>query len=161
VSTENIAMNVPPIPPGYATLTPYLSVPDPAAAIAFYQAAFGATERMRLMMPDGSIGHAEIEIGDSVLMLSGAWPPVGFAPPEGGTVPVMLHLYVADADAVFARAVDAGALPLAPVETKFYGDRSGSLRDPFGHRWSVSTHVEDVSTEEAQRRIAAMPVEGG
>lgn len=154
-------MTVPPIPPGYPVLTPYLSVPDPASAIAFYGAAFGARERMRLMMPDGSIGHAEIDIGDSVLMLGGPWPQMGFAPPGGGTVPVMLHLYVADADAVFARAVAAGALALAPVETKFYGDRSGSLRDPFGHRWTVSTHVEDVSTEEAQRRITDMTEEDG
>lgn len=149
-------MAVPPIPPGYAALTPYLSVPDPANAIAFYQKAFGATERMRLMMPDGSIGHAEIEIGASVLMLGGPWPQLGFAPPEGGTVAVMIHLYVDDVDAVYDRAVAAGALPMAPVELKFYGDRSGSLRDPFGHRWTVSTHVEEVSTEEAQRRIAAM-----
>ncbi|CAH0284933.1 VOC family protein [Roseomonas sp. CECT 9278] len=152
-------MTVPPIPPGYATLTPYLSVSDPASAIAFYQKAFGARERMRLMMPDGSIGHAEIDIGDSVMMLGGAWPQMGFAPPEGTAVSVMLHLYVEDADAVFDRAVAAGATALVPVETKFYGDRSGSLRDPFGHRWSISTHVEDVSTEEAQRRISAMPQE--
>ncbi len=154
-------MSVPPIPPGYHALTPYLSVADPASAIAFYAEAFGATERMRLMMPDGSIGHAEITIGDSVMMLGGAWPQTGFAPPEGGPIPVMLHLYVADADATFARAVEAGALPLAPVEQKFYGDRSGSLRDPFGHRWTVSTHVEDVSTEEAQRRIADMHQDDG
>jgi PhnB protein len=154
-------VTVPPIPPGYAALTPYLSVPDPASAIAFYARAFGATERMRLMMPDGSIGHGEIEIGDSVVMLGGPWPQMGFAPPEGGTVPVMLHLYVEDADAVFARAVAAGALAMAPVELKFYGDRSGSLRDPFGHRWTVSTHVEEVSTEEAQRRIGDMPENEG
>lgn len=132
-------MAVPPIPPGHAALTPYLSVPDPASAIAFYKAAFGATERIRLMM------------------LGGPWPPMGFAPPEGSTVPVMLHLHVDDADAVYDRAVAAGALPMAPVERKFYGDRSGSLRDPSGHRWTVSTHVEEVSTEEAQRRIVAMP----
>jgi PhnB protein len=152
-------MTVPPIPPGYAALTPYLSVSDPASAIAFYQKAFGATERMRLMMPDGSIGHAEIDIGDSVMMLGGAWPQLGFAPPESAAVSVMLHLYVEDADAVFARAVAAGAVEVSPVETKFYGDRSGSLRDPFGHRWTISTHVEEVSVEEAQRRIAAMPEE--
>jgi PhnB protein len=152
-------MTVPPIPPGYAALTPYLSVSDPASAIAFYQKAFGATERMRLMMPDGSIGHAEIDIGDSVMMLGGAWPQLGFAPPEGAAVSVMLHLYVEDADAVFARAVAAGAVEVSPVETKFYGDRSGSLRDPFGHRWTVATHVEEVSVEEAQRRIADMPEE--
>ncbi len=154
-------MAVPPIPPGYAALTPYLFVPDPATAIAFYQAAFGATERMRLMMPDGAIGHAEIDIGDSVMMLGGPWPQMGFAPPEGGTVPVMLHLYVDDVDAVYARAVAAGALPMTPVEMKFYGDRSGSVRDPFGHRWTISTHVEEVSTEEAQRRISAMEEDDG
>lgn len=146
-----------PIPAGYAALTAYLSVPDPAGAIAFYREAFGATERMRLTMPDGSIGHAEVEIGGSVMMLGGAWPQMGFVPPEGSAVSVMLHLYVEDADAAFARAVAAGALPLAPVETKFYGDRAGTLRDPFGHRWTVSTHVEEVSVAEAQRRISAMP----
>jgi PhnB protein len=151
------AMTVPPIPPGYPVVTPYLSVSDPEAAIAFYVAAFGATERMRLTTPDGSIVHAEVDIGGGVVMLSGACAQMGFVPPDGAAVSVMLHLYVADADAVFARAVAAGAVALQPVDTKFYGDRSGSLRDPFGHRWSVSTHVEDVSTEEAQRRMAAMP----
>jgi len=150
-------MTVSPIPEGYGAVTPYLCVADPAAALRFYAAAFGASERMRLNMPDGSIGHAEIEIGGAVVMLAGAWPQMGFVPPAEGQVSSMIHLYVQDADATFARAVAAGATALAPVETKFYGDRSGTLRDPFGHRWSVSTHVEDVSVQEAERRVAGMP----
>lgn len=153
-------MSVPAIPEGYGPITPYLSVPDAGAAIAFYAAAFGATERMRLVAPDGTIMHAEVDIGGGVVMLSGAWPQMGFVPPEEGRASVLIHLYVPDADAVFAQAVAAGATALMPVETKFYGDRSGTLRDPFGHRWSVSTHVEEVPVEEAARRMAAMPAPG-
>jgi PhnB protein len=154
-------MPVPPIPPGYRAVTPYLSVPDPAAALAFYARAFGATERLRLTMPDGSIGHAEMDIGDSVVVLGGPWPQMGFVPPSGGEASVLMHLYVADADAVFARAVAAGAVALAAVEDKFYGDRSGSLRDPFGHRWTVSTHVEEVPQAVLQRRLQAMALPAG
>jgi PhnB protein len=147
-------------PKGYSAVTPYLAVADAPAALAFYAEAFGARERMRLAAPDGSIVHAEIEIGGAPVMLSGAWPQMGFVAPDGSTVSAMIHLYVPDADAAFARAVAAGATALQPVQTQFYGDRSGTLRDPFGHRWSVSTQVEEVSVEEAQRRMAAMPMPG-
>lgn len=149
-------MSVTPIPEGYHSITPYLAVDGGARAIAFYAEAFGARERMRLDAPGGKIGHAEIEIGGSVIMLADAWHEGEFVPPGGGQVSVSIHLYVEDADATFARAVAAGAVALQPVETKFYGDRSGTLRDPFGHRWHVATHVEDVSKEELGRRVAAI-----
>jgi PhnB protein len=148
-------MSVAPIPPGYRSITPYLAIDGAAQAIAIYTAAFGARERMRLPRPDGKVGHAEIEIGDSVVMLADPWPGNAFSPPKGD-VSVSIHLYVTDVDAVFARAVAAGATAERPVETMFYGDRGGSLRDPFGHRWHVATHVEDVAPEEIGRRMAAM-----
>jgi PhnB protein len=144
-----------PVPQGYRSITPYLSVDGAAEAIAWYARAFGARERMRLAMGGGRLGHAEIEVGDSLVMLADPWPQGDFNPPRG-SVPVMLHLYVGDVDAAFARAVAAGATPLRPVETQFYGDRSGSLRDPFGHVWHLATQVEQVSPEEIQRRMAAM-----
>jgi PhnB protein len=150
-------MPVPPIPPGYHSLTPYIAVEGAARAIAFYAAAFGARERMRLAMPGGDrIAHAELEIGDSVVMLADPWPEAGFRAPEGEAVSASLHLYVEDADAVFARALAAGATEVQPMETKFYGDRSGTLRDPFGHRWNITTHVEEVSPEEIARRFQEM-----
>ncbi len=149
-------MPVPPIPPGYRSITPYLSVSDAEQALLFYAEAFGARERMRLDMPDGTIGHAEMEIGDSVVMLAGPWPDGQFMPPAGPDIPVMIHLYVEDADAVVAQAVAAGATLVRPVEAQFYGDRSGALRCPFGHRWHVATHVEDVPPDELRRRVAAM-----
>ena len=144
------------IPPGYSSVTPYLAIDGAARALAFYAEVFGARERMRLEAPGGTIGHAEIEIGGSVVMLADGWPEGKFVAPQGDTASVSIHLYVEDADAVFARAIAAGATQVQPMETKFYGDRSGSVRDPFGHLWHVATHVEDVSEEEIGRRMAAM-----
>jgi PhnB protein len=155
---EEPAMPVPPIPPGYRSVTPYLAIDGAARAIAFYVEVFGAKERMRLEMPGGRIGHAEIEIGDSVVMLADPWPEGSFLAPAGGDAPAhtMVHLYLEDADATFAKALAAGATVLQPMETKFYGDRSGCVRDPFGHRWNLATHVEDVPEEEMARRFREM-----
>ena len=149
-------MPVDPIPSDYPTLTPYIVVDGAEKAIAFYGQVFGATERMRLPGPDGRIGHAELQIGQSMLMLADPWPEGQFVPPQGPTHAQTLHLYVDDVDAVFARALAAGATELRPVVDQFYGDRSGMLRDPFGHVWNLASHIEDVSTEEMQRRMAAM-----
>ena len=148
---------VSPIPEGYPRVTPYLIVDDAAAAIAFYRDVLGATERMRMPGPGGKVGHAELELGESLIMLADEHPDADARGPRavGGT-PVMLHVYVDDADAVFDRATEAGARALRPVEHKFYGDRTGEFEDPFGHRWSVATHVEDVPPDEMERRIAAM-----
>lgn len=149
-------MPVQPVPPGYHTVTPYLVVKDAARAIAFYQQAFGATERLRLAAPGGKIGHAEIQIGDATVMLADEFPEMGARSPEafGGSA-VSLLLYVENVDAVAARAVAAGAKELRPVRDQFYGDRSGMFADPFGHVWSIATHTEDVSPEEIHRRFAA------
>jgi len=150
-------MPVAPVPDGYPALTPYLIVADGAGALAFYRQAFGATVRMTLQGPDGRIGHAELMIGGSLIMLADEHPAIGaVAPPTVGGTPVGLHLYVADVDAVVARAVEAGARLVHPVEDKFYGDRLGTIEDPFGHRWHISTHIEDVSPEEIGRRAAAL-----
>ena len=144
---------VKPIPDGYRNVTPYLIVADGAAAIAFYQQAFAASLRLRLDRPDGKIGHAELVIGDSVIMLADEYPPLAARGPAAyGGSPVGLHLYVEDADAVTARAVTAGARLVHPIEDKFYGDRSGSIVDPFGHIWHVSTHTEDLSPDELRQR---------
>ncbi|MFF9011781.1 VOC family protein [Streptomyces sp. NPDC014870] len=142
-------MSVKPVPEGYPNLTPYLSVDGAAAAIDFYVTVLGATERMRMPAPGGTIGHAELEVGDSLLMLADEHPDIDFRSPKalGGT-PLTLHLYVEDVDAVFAKALAHGARELKPVTNEFYGDRIGQFEDPFGHRWSVATHVEDVSEEE-------------
>jgi PhnB protein len=149
--------NVKPIPDGYPQVTPYLSVDDGNAAIEFYKTVLGATERVRMAGPDGKVGHAELQIGDSLLMLADEVPEMGNPSPKsvGGT-PVTISMYVDDVDAVFDRAVQAGAKPLRPVENQFYGDRAGQFEDPFGHRWSVATHVEDVPPDEMQRRAEAM-----
>ena len=146
---------VKPIPDGYPQVTPYLCVDGASAAIEFYGQVFGATERMRMDGPDGSIGHAELSLGDSIIMLADEFPDMGFLSPRkiGGT-PVTLHTYVEDVDAVFDKALAAGATSLRAVETQFYGDRSGQFEDPFGHRWSIASHVEDVSPEEMARRGA-------
>jgi PhnB protein len=151
---------VKPIPDGYPRVTPYLSVDGAAAAIDFYHRVFGATERMRMSAPEDKIGHAELEIGDSVLMLADEFPDMGLRGPKalGGT-PVTISVYVDDVDAVFDEAVKAGATALRPVEDQFYGDRLGQFEDPFGHRWSVATHVEDVPEDEMAARVKAM--EGG
>jgi PhnB protein len=146
--------DVKPIPDGYHAITPYLYIKGAAKAIQFYTDAFGATERMRMDGPNGSIGHAELEFGDSVVMLADA--PERAADARNG-VTASLMLYVPDADATFKCAIDAGATQVQPLENKFYGDRSGTLRDPFGQEWSIATHIEDVSPEEMGRRMAAMP----
>lgn len=149
-----------PIPAGYHSVTPYLAIRGAGKAIGFYKQAFGATERMRLEMPGGQIGHAEIQIGDSAIMLADECPEMSFHSPEkhGGT-PVSIHLYVEDCDAVFNRAVAGGAKVEQPLADKFYGDRSGSLFDPFGHRWHISSHIEDVPEDEIERRAKAF-IEG-
>jgi PhnB protein len=149
-------MAVKPIPEGYHSATPYLIVNGAADAIAFYKKAFGATELMRFPMPGGKIGHAEVRIGDSPIMLADEHPEMGYKGPQSlGGSPVNIMLYVEDVDSVFNRAVAAGAKVKDPVQDKFYGDRSGTLIDPFGHVWHISTHKEDVSLEEMQRRMQA------
>jgi PhnB protein len=144
------------VAPGYHTLTPYITVRGAAKAIEFYKQALGATEVMRFEMPGGVIAHAEIQIGESRFMLGEEMPEWGNRGPEalGGTAGGMC-VYVPDADAAFARAVAAGAHPAKPVQDQFYGDRSGSVTDPFGHKWTLATHIEDVSVEEMQRRFAS------
>jgi PhnB protein len=144
---------VQPIPEGYPRLSPYLCIDGAARAIDFYVDVLGATERMRMAGPDGRIGHAELELGDSIIMLADEYPDMGILSPTriGGTA-VTLHAYVEDVDAVFDKALAAGAKALQPVENQFYGDRSGQFEDPFGHRWNIATHVEDVAAEEMARR---------
>ena len=147
------------IPEGYSTLTPYLNIKGAVEAIEFYKKAFGAKEITRMTMPDGSIAHAEIEIGDSKIMLAEENLQWGnLSPLALGGSPVTLCLYVEDVDAVFAQALKEGAKVIVGMEVKdqFYGDRAGSLTDPFGHKWSIMTHIEDVSTEEMQKRMDAM-----
>ena len=149
--------NVKPIPEGYSRLAPYLCVDGAARAIDFYTRVLGATERMRMPAPGSKIGHAELQIGDSVLMLADEFPEMNFrAPKAGGGTAVMLHVYVENVDDVFARALQAGAKSTRAVADQFYGDRSGQFEDPFGHHWNVATHVEDVAPEEMQKRAAKM-----
>ena len=145
-----------PIPEGYSSITPFLIVKGAKKAIDFYKQAFGATELMRFDGPDGSIAHAELQLGDSRIMVSDEHPQMGFRGPQadGGT-PVGLMLYVEDVDRVFRRALAAGAKTQRELQDQFYGDRSGTLIDPFGHCWTVATHVEDVSPDEMQRRMEA------
>jgi PhnB protein len=147
---------VKPIPDGYPRVIPYLSVDGASAAVDFYMSVFGAKERVRMPTPGGKIGHAELEIGDSVVMLADASPGTGNQSPTsiGGT-PVTVMVYVEDVDAVFARAVASGATVERQVENQFYGDRAGQFLDPFGHRWFVATHVEDISPAEMEQRAAA------
>jgi PhnB protein len=145
-----------PIPKGYHTATPYLIVKDAAKAIEFYKKAFGAAETTRMTQPDGRIGHAEIKIGDSPIMLADEFPEMGARSPQSlGGSPVSILLYVKDVDALTSRAITAGAKVVRPVKDQFYGDRSGSLEDPFGHQWHIATHVEDVPPEEMKKRAAA------
>ena len=149
-------MPVKPIPDGYQAVTPYLIVSGAARALDFYKQVFGATELMRLAGPNG-VAHAEMRIGDSVVMLADESPDMGYKGPVAlGGSPVSLMLYVADVDATFQRAVAAGAVQQRPVQDQFYGDRSGTLEDPFGHVWTVATHIEDVAPDEIDRRLAAM-----
>ena len=147
------------IPKGYHTLTPYINIKGAVEAIEFYKKAFGAKEIGRILMPDGSIAHAEIEIGDSKIMLAEENVQWGNLSPQtlGGS-PVCLCLYVEDVDAVFARALQEGATVTGEMEVKdqFYGDRAGSLTDPFGHKWSIMTHKEDVAFDELQKRMDVM-----
>jgi PhnB protein len=154
-------MSVNPVPEGYRSVIPYLVVDGAAAAIDFYVEVFGATEVMR-MEHEGRIGHAELAIGDSHVMLADEHPDMGYLGPRkvGGTASSIM-VYLPDVDAAFGRAVEAGATAERPVEDQFYGDRSGTFLDPFGHRWIVSTHVEDVSPEEMEQRMAGMAPQQG
>lgn len=149
-------MAVPTTPAGYHTVTPYLIADDAVAAIEFYKAAFGAVEVCRLTMPDGTICHAEVKIGDSHVMLGQECPSWGAKSPKSlGGSPVGLCVYLPEVDAAFATAVAAGASVVKPVENQFYGDRSGTVSDPFGHKWTLATHVEDVAPAEMQKRMEA------
>lgn len=147
--------DVKPIPDGYPRVTPYLCVDRAGAAIEFYERVLGAKERVRMPGPDGKVGHAELQLGESIIMLADEHPEIGVRSPKtiGGT-PVTISLYVEDVDAVFDAAVEAGAAPVQPVANQFYGDRSGQFEDPFGHRWNVATHVEDVPPDEMEKRMA-------
>ena len=152
-----------PIPEGYSTISPYLAVDDAAEAIAYYKKAFGAEETVRMDAPDGKIGHAELKIGDSHVMLSDPFPQASTTPPKelGGTS-ASIFMYVEDVDAVVQKAVDAGATVTMEVEDQFWGDRFGSITDPFGHIWSIATHVEDLTPEEIDERgKAAMAAMAG
>jgi PhnB protein len=153
----DIEMAVKPIPEGYEGVTSYLIIDGAAQAIDFYKKAFGATELFRMPMPGGKIGHAEIKIGKSVVMMADEHPDMGYRGPKayGGT-PVSLMFYVEDVDSVFNRAISAGAKSMKEVADQFYGDRSGTLTDPFGHVWTIATHKEDVPPEEMDRRMAEM-----
>jgi PhnB protein len=149
------------IPDEYPQVSPYLCVVGADKAIDFYRDVFGAKERTRLPGPNGTIGHAELQIGDSVVMLSDEAPEMGMLGPKAiGGSPVTISVYVEDVDAAFGRAVSAGATALREVEDQFYGDRSGQFEDPFGHRWSVASHVEDVGPDEMARRAAEMMQQG-
>ena len=155
------AKRVPPIQKGYHEVTPYLCIQGAAAALEFYKKGLGAKELMRMAGPDGRIGHAEIAIGASRIMLADENPAINFlAPPSRGGSAVHIHLYVKDADALAERAVKAGAKAVKPVEKQFYGDRLGTIEDPFGHVWHVATHVEEVSPKEMKRRAAEMAAKG-
>ena len=159
-----MSAKVSPIPAGYHTLTPYLSIKGAAQALDFYKRAFGAQEIYRMDMPGGMIGHAEIQIGDSRIMLADEFlemPDVVIKSPStlGGSASGVL-IYVEDVDARFKQAVDAGAKVKRPVVDQFYGDRSGTVEDPFGHIWSIATHIEDLTIEEIKQRVAAMPGHG-
>jgi PhnB protein len=152
-----MSKSVNPIPAGYHTLTPYLYIRGAAEAIEFYKKAFGAKEHFRMPSPDGkTIGHAEIQIGDSIIMMADEHLAMGAKGPQtlNGTSASFL-LYVPDVDASFKQALDAGAKVTRPLENKFYGDRMGTLVDPYGHEWSLGTHIEDVSPEEMKKRATA------
>ncbi len=149
--------DVKPIPDGYPVVTPYLCVDGAEAAIRFYGDVLGATERMRMPAPGGKVGHAELQIGASLIMLSDEFPEMGQVSPKtvGGS-PVTISVYVEDVDAAFARAQEAGAKVMRPPEDQFYGDRTAQLEDPFGHRWSIASHIEDVPPDEMMKRASAM-----
>jgi PhnB protein len=148
--------NVKPIPDGYPRAMPYLIVDGAAKALDFYKQVFEAKERMRMPTPQGKVGHAEITIGDSVIMLADEHPQMDARAPRAfGGSPVSIMVYVPDVDATVKTAVAAGAKVTRPVENMFYGDRTGTIDDPFGHRWHIATHIEDVPPEEMERRVAA------
>jgi PhnB protein len=155
-------MPVKPIPDGYHTATPYLIVNDGAGAIEYYKKAFGARELMRMPGPDGKVAHAEIQVGDSPIMLADEHPGMGYKSPKayGGT-PVSIMLYVDNVDKMFDQAVAAGGAIRRPLRDEFYGDRTGTIEDPFGHCWTLSTHKEDVSRDEMDRRMQEMMKQGG
>ena len=152
---------VSPIPQGYHSITPYLVIKGAAQAIDYYKKVFGATEVVRMNGPDGKVGHAELQIGDSRIMLADENPSMGQGYTSAtsiGASPVSLYLYLPDVDRVIERAASAGAKVLKPVQDQFYGDRSGFIQDPFGHLWGIATHVEDVSPQEMKERMKkAMP----
>ena len=149
-------MAVNPVPDGYHSVTPHLIARNASAAIDFYKRAFGATEVMRFADPSGRIGHAEVSIGESRVMLADEYPEMGFRSPESlGGSGVSLLLYVKDVDAIFAQAIAAGAKTMRSVQDQFYGDRTGTLIDPFGHVWTIATHKEDVPPEEIAKRLEA------
>lgn len=154
-------MSVQPVPQGYHSVTPYLIVDDADAAIRWYGQALGATEVFRLPMGE-KIGHAEVKIGDSHVMLSDEWPDMGLVGPKarGGSTSSFM-IYLPDVDAAFDRAVAAGATVERRPEDQFWGDRSGTIHDPFGHRWTLATHVEEVAPDEMERRMAAWSAEAG
>ena len=150
-----MASSVKPIPDGYHAVTPYLIINGAAAAIDFYKKAFGAVELFRMADPNGKVGHAEIRIGDSPIMLADEFPTMGAKGPKSfGGSPISLYLYVENVDRTADQAVAAGAKLTQPVSDKFYGDRSGQLEDPFGHTWNIATHTEDVPADELARRAA-------
>lgn len=150
-----MANKVKPIPEGYLNVTPYLVIKGAAAAIDFYKKAFGAVEVMRMPQPDGRVGHAELKFGDSIVMLADEFPEMAVVGPKTlGNTSVALLLYVDDVDKAVERAVSLGATIKKPVADQFYGDRTGTLEDPFGHKWTLAVHLEDVSPEEMERRMA-------
>jgi len=147
-------MSVKPIPEGHHTLTPFLTVRNAARAIEFYKQAFGATERGVMKGPDGKVMHAELKIGDSVIMLADEFPEFGSLSPQSiGGSPMGLHIYIENVDEAFDRAVKAGAQVEMPVSDQFWGDRYGKLKDPFGHNWSIATHIKDMSADEMKRSM--------
>jgi PhnB protein len=149
--------DVKPIPDGYPQVTPYLHVDGAADAIDFYSKVFGARERMRLPSPGDKIGHAELELGDSLIMLADEHPEMGVRGPKAhGGSPVTVSVYVEDVDSTFQSAIDNGATSIREVENQFYGDRAGQFEDPFGHKWSIATHVEDVPADEMTKRMQEM-----
>lgn len=152
-------MTVKPIPDGYHTVTPYLIIDGAADAIEFYKKAFGAVEQMRMPGPNGKVMHAEIKIGDSPIMLADEFPEMDIRGPKSlGRSPVSILLYVEDVDTLFAQAISAGAKEKKPLADQFYGDRTGSIEDPFGHQWTIATHKEDLTPEQIQQRMEkAMP----
>ena len=160
-NVKNAKKKAAPVPPGFRTVTPHLVVRNARGAIAFYKSAFGAKEKMVMSGPDGSVAHAELRIGDSLLMVADEMPAMGASAPEtvGGS-PVHIFLYLPNVDKVFAQAVKAGATVAMPLTDMFWGDRYGKLTDPFGHKWSLATHVEDVSPREMGKRAAQAAAEG-